>query len=487
MVVVARRPALALKLLIVFMPFHQAILATLYNAGLPAGIVRPMSQWKEGLILGVLVAAGRKARRERHTLDRLDLLALGYVGLGILYVVVPGVFVGDAVGATIDLTTRGLGFRSDVLYVALFLAARHLRLTPDERRSVTRAFLITATIVCALAFVEYLFQDFWSTLWLEWVHVGEYRFYVLESTDPNLGSVQVHTVVAGRDLLRAGSVLFLPFALGCYGVLAVSVFAARIGRGTAHRSEYVGLLIAGTAVLLTITRSAIFGLAVALVLTLFRRSNEMNPTVRAARVRFALVVAALLLVALPVAASLGVVDRFVGRDDYSSNEEHREGVERGYRMLLEHPLGRGLATGAGTGQAANVSGVAVTESQFLQIGTQLGIVGLVLWVLVVVQAVVALRRAERRGPPGTDKHLVAGTWIALAGVGRRRRVPPDLHRVLTELEHVDPRRGCTGIERARAPPRTQASTATSCSTASAEVRAGPAPASRLGCCARWGR
>ena len=415
-VLVGRRPALALKLLIIGMPFHQAILASLYNAGLPAGIVRPLGQWKEGLILGVLLAAVRKADRQHHRLDRLDAVALAYVGLGVLYVIVPGFFVGDAVGATIDLTTRGLGFRSDVLYVALFLAARHLRLSPEERRSVVRAFLVTATIVCALALVEYVFQGFWQTLWLDWVRVAHYRLEVLESIDPNLAVVQVHTVVAGRDVLRAGSVLFLPFALGCYGVLAVSVFASRIGRGAARRVEYLGLLVAGTAVLLTVTRSAIFGLAVALVITLFARSNEMSPSARSARVRFTLVVAALVLVAIPVAASLGVIDRFGGRDDYSSNEEHRAGVERGYQMLWDHPLGRGLATGAGAGQANDVSNVAITESQLLQIGTQLGVIGLALWVLVVVHVILALRRAERRGPPGSDRRLLAGTWIALAGL-----------------------------------------------------------------------
>ena len=415
-VAVERRPELALCALIVFMPFHQAILASLYRIGLPAGLVRPMSQWKEALILGLVVVGARKAAREQHRLDRLDWLAMAYVGLGTLYVLVPGLFVGEAVGAQIPLDTRGQGFRTDVLYVALFLAARHLRLSPQARRSVTRAFLVTATVVCALALIEYVFQDFWNTLWLEWVRVAHYRLEVLRSIDPNLGSVQVRTDVAGRELLRAGSVLFLPFALGCYGAVACAVFAQRIGSGTARRAEHVGLLVAGTAVLLTITRSAIFGLAIVVLLSLFRRPGVSDPTVRAARVRFALLITAVLLVAVPVAASLGVIDRFTGRDDYSSNEEHREGVERGYRMLIDHPLGRGLATGAGPGQANAVSTVAITESQYLQVGTQLGILGLGLWVLVAVHVVLALRRAARRGPPGEDHRLLEGCWIALVGL-----------------------------------------------------------------------
>lgn len=415
-IVVERRPVTALTALIVVMPFHQVLLSLLFRLGLPAGIVRPLGQWKEGLILGVVVAAVRRARREHHQLDRLDALALAYVGLGVLYVLVPRFFIGDAVGAAIPLETRGLGFRADVLYVGLFLAARHLRLSPEERRSITRAFLVVATVVCGLAFVEYALQELWRIIWYEWFELVQYRYFVLESTDPNIGVVQLRTVVAGRELLRAGSVLFLPFALGCYGTLAVAVFAARLGRGAARGVENLGLLLAGTAVLLTITRSAIFGMAVVVVLSLFRRSGSMTSRARAARVRFALIVTALVLVALPAAASLGVIDRFVGRDDYSSNEEHREGVERGYQLLLDNPMGRGLATGAGVGQRAEVTGVAVTESQLLQIGTQLGVVGLGLWVLTALHVVVALRRAEHRAPPGGDVRLLEGTRTALLGL-----------------------------------------------------------------------
>jgi len=418
-VYVGRHPLGAVKWLIVLMPFHQALFAGLYQLGLPADIVRSLALWKEGLIAGLLVAAARKAMREAHRIDRLDGLALAYVGLGVAYLMLPGLFLGDATGASLDFSTRLLGFRTDVLYVALFLAARHLRFDASARRTLTRAFLVTATIVCVIAYFEYTFQDLWNTIWLDWLGLAYYKVDVLQITgDPNIGVVQTRTIVAGRDLLRAGSVFLLPFALGCYGAVAVAVLGDRIVRGVARRVDYVALVVVCGAVLLTITRTAIFALGVVLVASLFRRSERSasEGRARSARVRFTLILAAILVVAVPVAAALGVVDRFGGKDDYSSNDAHRDSFGSGYDILLSEPLGRGLATSAGAGQRADVAEATITETQFLQIGTQLGILGLALWLLVAFHVLLALGTADRRAPPRADRDLLAGSRTALLGL-----------------------------------------------------------------------
>ncbi len=415
-VFVGRRPVGAIKVLLVLMPFHQALFAGLYSLGVPAGLVRPMGQWKEGLIVGLLVAAARQARRERHRLDWLDGVALAYVTLGSAYVMLPGLFVAGTAGASLDLSTRLIGWRTDVLYVALFLAARHLRLDAAARRSITRAFLLTAVAVSAIAYFEYAFQDLWNTIWLDWLDLPYYKLDVLRVTgDPNIGVVQSRTIVAGRDLLRAGSVFLLPFALGCYGALAVAVLADRIVRGAARRAHYVALVVICGAVLLTVTRTAIFALAVVLVATVFRRSERSFEAARpdGPRVRFVFLLVLVAALALPVAARIGVADRFAGKDDYSSNDDHRSSSRAGYATLLDEPLGRGLATAAGAGQRANVSGVLITESQFLQIGNQLGVLGLILWLLVCYHLMRALGAADRRAPPETDRDLLSGARVGL--------------------------------------------------------------------------
>jgi O-antigen ligase len=129
-----------------------------------------------------------------------------------------------------------------------------------------------------------------------------------------------------------------------------------------------------------------------------------------------LILAAIVVVAVPVAAALGVVDRFGGKDDYSSNDAHRDSFGSGYDILLSEPLGRGLATSAGAGQRADVAGATITETQFLQIGTQLGILGLVLWLLVAFHVLLALGKADRQAPPRADHDLLAGARTALLGL-----------------------------------------------------------------------
>jgi O-antigen ligase len=186
-------------------------------------------------------------------------------------------------------------------------------------------------------------------------------------------------------------------------------------RGIARRLDYVALFLVCGAVLLTLIRSAVLGLFVVLVITVLRRPSRAANRTRAsaARVQFALLVGAILIFAVPAAAGLHVVDRFLGKDDYSSNDAHRDSLNKGYGELLEHPLGNGLATAAGAGQRSAVEGVVISENQYLQVGTQLGILGLALWVGVLVATIVELGRRALRAPPGFDVGALLGPRTAL--------------------------------------------------------------------------
>jgi hypothetical protein len=417
-VAICRRPTFALTALLVFLPFQQLAFAGLYRLGGPAEVVRSMAQWKEAFIVGLLVAGIRKAWTERHPLDALDVLGFLYVALGVGYMLVPGLFVGDALGSSLDLTTRLLGWRTDVLYVALFLACRHLRLAGEVVSRLSRRFLVTAMIVAAIGFFEFCFPSTWNNIVVNWFDVPHYKLDVLNvvpGTDPYLFDVRVYTSVAGHDVLRIGSVLLQYWALGYYMVIAAALCADRIVRGLARTWHYVALTMCGAAVLLTETRSAVFALVVVLAVTQFRRSQGAERS-SSARVKFSLVVAAIAVVAVPAALALGLVDRFNGEDDFSSNESHHNSFDVSYGVLVDHPLGRGLSTAAGAGQRADVNGVVVTETQFLQIGTQLGLVGLALWVAFVVNSIITLGRAALRAPPWAETSVVTATRTAIIGL-----------------------------------------------------------------------
>jgi O-antigen ligase len=98
------------------------------------------------------------------------------------------------------------------------------------------------------------------------------------------------------------------------------------------------------------------------------------------------------------------------------------GVREGIEIMADEPLGRGLATGAGGGQAAagqgaiSQSSVFVPEDQWLQIGTQLGVLGLAIYVGALI---LMLRRLRPRGqlPDDQDANTCAGgARIALVGI-----------------------------------------------------------------------
>lgn len=435
-VLVWRRPRPALTLLLVVLPFQQLVFSGLYKLGLPAELVRPAGQWKEGIVAGLLVAGFGRAVRDRHKLDTLDVVGLLYVTLGFGYLVVPGAFIGaDALGTGLPFNTRLLGWRTDVMYVALFLACRHLRFTLDDVRAVVRWFLGTAAVVAAIALFEFSFQSTWNRLWIETLELIRYKLEVLRFqglTGADLFDVRVYTSVGGRQVLRVGSVLLNYWALADYLVVASALLADRIVRGQSQRFTGFALTLCAGVVVLTVTRSAVLGLVVVLASSQFRRSRVLAPAVApdggsdrawldqqraaGARVRFGLFLGGLAIVALPVAGAIGLVDRFEGEDDFSSNESHQNSFEKSIDTLSENPLGRGLATGAGAGQRADVSNLLVTETQVLQIATQLGVAGLALWVTWYLGAIVAMGRVAAHAPPGTDTGPLVGMRTALIGL-----------------------------------------------------------------------
>jgi hypothetical protein len=107
----------------------------------------------------------------------------------------------------------------------------------------------------------------------------------------------------------------------------------------------------------------------------------------------------------------GIGHRFVSPGG-TTNTAHKNRVSEGISIMTNNPVGRGLATGAGGGQAAQTQGVVsqgavfVPEDEWLQIGTQIGFLGLGLYVAGVV---LIDRRLRAPGvDPDEDGHLGAG-------------------------------------------------------------------------------
>jgi hypothetical protein len=167
--------------------------------------------------------------------------------------------------------------------------------------------------------------------------------------------------------------------------------------------------LVGAALLLTQTRSAILGALLVAVLA-FRPAAGRG---RHWRTQVALLLAALALVAIPAAAGSGLSERVASSQNSSdqSTAGHVAGFSDGVSTIGRHPFGVGLGTGAGTGQRFDVQGDVIAENNYLEVGDELGVLPMLVFVALTVALLVALRRASREDPDA----LITAMWTA--GVG----------------------------------------------------------------------
>ncbi|MDQ6782819.1 MAG: O-antigen ligase family protein [Actinomycetota bacterium] len=413
LVLVGRRPAAAISALLVLLVFNTALLAVLFRIGLPASVVRGLGYWKEGVVIGALLELIRRAKPLRP--DALDIVAGTYAALGTLYLLLPRLAVGHAIGSSISLSNRALGWRSDVVYVAIFLIVRHLRFERRTIEAIFRRLLVVAVVAAVAGVLELVASGTWNHVAVSDLGVQTYRHIVLhQQPGPgfHLDDVRVYGHIGSHQFVRIGSVLFDYLGIGFIFVIGLGTAAELIVRGRASRWIYAAFPVMIVALLLTQTRSAILAGAAATVWALWPRAGRL----RSQRIRFARILAVLVVAVVPLALATGALDRFSGGT--GSNSEHRSGFTAGISVMGANPLGRGLSTGAGGGQLVvqrqrGVTPVVfVTEDQYLQVGTQLGIAGLVLYLATVV---LLLRRLLARSP--ADASTFAPPAMANIAVG----------------------------------------------------------------------
>jgi hypothetical protein len=378
-VAAARRPDRALLALVVVLPFQLFTLSWLHARGVPLGLLRGAGYWKEAAVAGIALTAARRFRAAERRLDAIDVTALAFLGFAAAYALVPRLF-SDI--APLDSTVRYVGFRQVGGFVLVALAARHLSLPQAFVRRLVAVVVAVAGVSAAVAAYEMLFSDRWNDLVVNTLQVPAY----LAATDAPLRDptdVRIYSEIGGREILRVGSVI-MSLSYGFFLLPALGLLMARLGRPV--RAAWTGGLIAlvGIALLMTQTRSAIVGAAVIVAVIVFGTSDHQVLS-RAARERIALLVVAGVLVALPVAASGGLLDRFQGAatGEDQAQEQHRDSIGRGFGEVLTHPLGNGLGTTAGTGQRFG-NAVVVADNSYLQIGNEIGAVPMVLFVVLVV-------------------------------------------------------------------------------------------------------
>ena len=380
----ARRPDVAVALLVAVAVFSTWALELVFRAGVPAEVVRGLIPVKDGLAV-VAVAAlllrrrpdGQVAWRAGRAVVVPLVLGLGVLGLRTVIDTV-------GIGPSISLVFAVRAMLDPLLGLALGLL-----LLGEERRRMLRLVGTFVSVGAALALVEYVLPARW---WLTdvlgvgpfWTQVKQLGFFLWDF--PGVGPLpgNFYTGLLGEGVRRLSGPFGEPLGAG----YLLGIGAVAVAWTTTGRRRWLQLALVLAALLLTFTRAgwliAAAGIAPLLVSWVWVRPPRQRWTAIAG---IAVVATAALVVVAPLRRYLlSVVDGSNG-----STAAHLEALE----ALDQHPY---TPLGDGLGQIGSIVD-AGTESTLATLVLQLGLVLGVLYVGATLWLLWAARRSWRGTVP----------------------------------------------------------------------------------------
>jgi len=397
-----RRPVWLLHVFVIGLALHNLVAAELYAAGIRGAALDAVSAWKELLLLvGLALVWQAKGRPLRFAPAPVDLLALGYGAVVVLYGLVPQHWLGGSA------THRGvvLAARHDLLPVGAYFFGRGLDLTVAEARRLGATLLAAAAAVAAFGLVDiYAIPLSWwrssgAPCWF-----GEqlgFSYKGLSGLPENF----VYNTGNEQPLRRVVSTFLSPLAtsymLVC-ALLLATTWRLRLRPRLVLWLPLTTLLLAG--LLWTHSRSSYIALALGLVAFAWVRPQW----------RIGLLGAAAGVVAIGFAFAqayphLAPSTRFTqgeiewqrghahitgagaaqdGAGD-ASTQSHWNSLRGGVETIVHHPWGFGLGNAGSTAARTDVK-VEAGESTYTEIGAETGVIGAFLfaaWSLVLLRRV----------------------------------------------------------------------------------------------------
>ena len=395
-----RRPVLALYLFVAGLALHNAVMASLYAAGVRGSTLTAIAAWKEILLTVGLARVARDALRERRLPFRpgaSDLLALAFGALVVVYAFIPQ----SALDGNAGRHAVALAARHDLVPVGAFFLGRALRLGRDDLRRLVWTLLGTAAFVAAIGIVDVYTVPigWWRTNGVvDYFHkqLG-YRYNgtggLPENFIYNTGSEQ-------HFLRRLVSTFLSPLASAYLMVVALLFLPRRRLAAAAGALAFGGLLF-------TFSRSSLVALAGGLIV-LALASRDARP------VALAVLVAGVTIGWAYVFPHIGPTGNWTKHDlvlqrqhahasaPASGNalserepslHEHWTALKDGLHTVVHHPQGFGLGN---VGQTASRTGTPLKagESNYTEIGAETGVVGMVVWIAWSLAILAGLWRAR---------------------------------------------------------------------------------------------
>jgi hypothetical protein len=430
-VVVWRRPVVALYLFIVGLAVHNAAMAALYAAGVRGSTLTAITAWKEILLAVALARVGRDALRERRLPFRFgvaDGLALAFAVVCLVYAVVPQ----SALGGLAGRKAVVLALRHDLVPVVAYFLGRSLRLGRADLRRLAWTLLGTAGLVATLGLLDvYLIPiGWWRTNGVvDYFH--KHLGYVYHGTGENprvagLPENFVFNVGGDKPFLRRLVSTFLSPLASSYLFVVALVGAAAVMRR--RRTVAIVLIVVAAAGLLwTFSRASLLAVAVGLVVLWVVQRRPRLVAAAAAVVVVAVGWAHLFPRIAPtgnwtkadlvyqhaVAAAHPGASGSATSASESSLSEHWRSLKDGIHTVIHHPQGFGLGN---VGQTASRTGTPLKagESNYTELGAEVGVLGAALFVAWCVALLVGLVRAGRSDPWAAALAAAFTAMLALA-------------------------------------------------------------------------
>ncbi len=391
-VLVWRRPVVALYAWLVGLAAHNAVMAALYGAGVRGDALTALQAWKE-ILLGVALARvatdALRARRLAFRIHAVDVLALAFALLVCLYAVLPQSWLDGSA----DRSAIGLALKHDLIPVGAYFLGRSLLL---RREQFVPLVWTVAGVAGAVALLGLADDFFVSISWWRDSAVVDYFHKQLGYDYNGTGGLPenfIYNTGSEDHFLRRLVSTFLGPLASAYLFVVALLLAAALRR----RARVLALLcaLAAAALLFTFSRSSLLALAAGLVVFAF-------VTRRWWPVAAAVVTLAVSVAWVHVFPHVAPEGKWTKQDLVQQrNHAHQN---PGVRMVVHHPQGYGLGN---AGQTASRTGTAIKagESNYTEIGAETGLLGSLLWIawgLALLAALVVTARRTR--------------WWAAAGV-----------------------------------------------------------------------
>jgi hypothetical protein len=403
-VAAVRRPDRALLALAVFLPLQKYLVAFVFRLGGPLALVRGLGWLKEALMISILAAGLHAFRTARRQIDAVDRVAILWLAGVTLYFALPTLL--SAPGAPEGLDVRLQGYRANAFFVLLFLGARHAPLPNGFARKLAKTLGVVLGIVAAAGVYQFVDPHGWIRFTQDVVQVPRYQNLVQGLTPRQL---QQDFGWLYLTPVRVGSVLVNPTEFCDLLLIGLAIAIDRAARGGARLSLIVATGAIGMG--LVVSRTRVDLIAAGIIVLLLLRPAPRH--VAAARARVGLLIALGVILVAPFQIGTRITG---GEGGSASSGAHVDEFVGGLERIEHEPRGFGLGTNPNVGARFGLAQTYISDNSYLQVGNELGVVMMAVFLALVISILVALRRADRAPPHPHHSAPLAGPVFAV-GIG----------------------------------------------------------------------